>query len=72
MEAKSKIKLSEDSVSNESPLFDSEIIVFLLSQKGIEGRELFGASLMALIHPHDIITSQRSHLQISSHWGLGC
>lgn len=66
-------------MSCESPLSGSESAAFSWYTYLHEGRwrELSGVSIRkALILfiralPHDIITSQSSHIQIPSHWGVG-
>ena len=74
---KSKIMALADSVS-EYPLPGSYMTVCSLYPHKIEGtRVLSGSSLIGAqchlwgLHPHDLITSQKPHLLLSSHWGLG-
>ena len=77
----SKIKTPADSVSGENLLPGSLPAIFLLCPYLVEEvREQSGASSMRaqtpfirppLLHSHDLIPSQRPHLQILSHWGLG-
>lgn len=70
---KSKNKAPADLVSCESRLWFIDCCLLTGSfHMAVAVRELSVVYfLRALTHPHDLITSQRGHFEISSHWGLG-
>ena len=73
----SKVIVSADLVSGEGLFTGSQMALFLLYPLLAKAaRELSGVSIirtlipfMGGLCPHDLITSQRPHLQIPSHWG---
>lgn len=63
----------------EMPLSGSEVmpshsVLKWYKGLGISLKLLLGTLISSVqaLHPHDLSTSQRPHLLISSHWALGC
>lgn len=73
-----KIKVPTDLKSGENPLPGLQMATFFLCPHMTERKVIFLVPLFVRalthsrgLHFQELITSQRSHLQIPSHWGLG-